>query len=48
MTRPDGSFETFKYDDAGNKIEHVDVRGVKTTFVYDAANRLIEKHVNAP
>lgn len=40
LTSPDTGVTTYTQDAAGNRIGQLDARGIATTFVYDALNRL--------
>lgn len=40
ITDPNGHFQTFSYDDAGNRLSASDARGFTTIYAYDALNDL--------
>lgn len=42
-THPDGRFETWEHDLAGQPVAHVSRRGLRTTFRYDAMGRLTRR-----
>lgn len=49
LTRPDGTVPfTRRFDIAGRLVEALDARGVRTTFRYDARNRLARLDVSGP
>ena len=41
VTDPNGNFQTFTYDDHGNRISASDARGYTTTYAYDDADNLV-------